>query len=248
MPAFYNEKFMAYAAMSSRYAASKIVGLVNDALHVKSVLDIGCAGGEWLNAWHAGGVENFHGIDGEYVRPDFLKIPQARFTSANLAKSFSLGKRFDLVQSLEVAEHIEPAATEIFIENIVRHAERFVLFSAAVPGQGGENHLNEQQYDFWRQQFVARDFSMFDFVRPLVAGDRQISFWYRYNVFLFVRNACAINLASRVAITRIEAGQAISDVSPWWFQLRKKAVSSLPNSTQTLLAKCKARVAPTGRF
>ena len=73
----------------------------------------------------------------------------------------------------------------------MKHAGRFILFSAAVPGQGGEHHVNEQPYDYWRKRFAEAGFTAYDFVRPRIAADNGISFWYRYNIILFVRDELA---------------------------------------------------------
>jgi hypothetical protein len=75
-----------------------------------------------------------------------LAMPAKHFAAFDLSRPFRLGRRFDLVQSLEVAEHIPPAQTEIFVDNLAAHGD-VILFSAAVPGQGGEFHVNEQPYD-----------------------------------------------------------------------------------------------------
>jgi hypothetical protein len=62
-----------------------------------------------------------------------------------------------LVQSLEVAEHLDAQAADEFVDNLVRHG-RLILFSAALPGQGGERHINEQPLDDWRSRFLARGY------------------------------------------------------------------------------------------
>jgi hypothetical protein len=86
-----------------------------------------------------------------------------------------------------VAEHIRESASEIFVESITRHTRAYVLFSAAPPGQGGEHHINEQPEEFWRKKFEERGFVTVDAVRPSIATDKKIPYWYRYNSLLFVR-------------------------------------------------------------
>jgi hypothetical protein len=60
-----------------------------------------------------------------------------------------------------------------------------VLFSAAIPGQGGTGHVNEQWPKYWRQLFAARGFRLLDPIRPLVREDYRIKFWYRQNILMF---------------------------------------------------------------
>lgn len=150
----YDSRFMSYADRSSRASARRVAGLILAELPVASVLDIGCAKGTWLNVWSELGVGEIQGVDGEYVERDQLVIPPERFHAWNLAQPLDLARQFDLVQSLEVAEHIGAEHAGIFVENLVRHSRGIVLFSAAPPGQGGEFHVNEQHCDYWREQFA----------------------------------------------------------------------------------------------
>jgi SAM-dependent methyltransferase len=244
----YDQKFIRYAATSSRYGASKVIPIVLSALDVGSVLDVGCAGGGWLSEWKQAGIADVFGVDGAYVNVADLEIEPERFKAADLSRSFDLARTFDLVESLEVAEHIDAAASDVFVANLVKHAGRFILFSAAVPGQGGEYHVNEQPYDFWRQRFADNGFGAYDFVRPRIAADNKISFWYRYNIILFVRNEHTADLKPVVKATRIPDREPVPDISSGWFKLRKNIVKSLSAKNRDRLARLKARVAPTGRF
>jgi hypothetical protein len=90
-----------------------------------------------------------------------------------------------LAVSLEVGEHLPAASANVFIESLCRAAP-VVLFSAAIPGQGGTHHINEQWPEYWRQLFAKQNFRMFDPFRPLLWHDERIVFYYRQNMFLFV--------------------------------------------------------------
>ena len=129
---------------------------------IKSVLDLGCGQGVWLASWVRLGAKDVQGIDGPYVDQERLHIPKERFQGRDLARPVDLGRHFDLVQSLEVAEHLPQSAAEQFVDSLVRHGP-LVLFSAATPGQGGENHINEQPWEYWREKFAARGYEVFDF-------------------------------------------------------------------------------------
>jgi hypothetical protein len=101
-------------------------------------------------------------------------------------KPFSLSERFDLAISLEVAEHLPRRSASGFVRSLCQLAP-IVLFSAAVPGQGGEHHVNEQWPEYWRQAFANHHFVMFDPFRPLLWHDERVAFYYRQNLFLFIR-------------------------------------------------------------
>jgi hypothetical protein len=177
-----------------------------------------------------------------------LEVPGHVFTAVDLNNPFDLGRQFDLVQSLEVGEHIKESACEGFIESIVRHARRYIVFSAAPPGQGGENHINEQPYEFWRKKFELRGFATFDAVRPAIAGDNKISYWYRYNSLLFVRDELLPNIGDDVRATLLLAGYRIKDLSPMSFRFRKTLVRRLPNTLQDKIARLKSKFLPTGQI
>src|SRR5215212_7081049 len=144
----YDQSFMSYTARSSEYSARRIVPILRQVVPIGSVLDVGCATGTWLRVWQDE-VAEIHGIDGDYVSPSAMEIPPDRFTAKDLSSPVDIGRTFDLVQSLEVGEHIPPEASETFVETITRHARGVVVFAAAMPGQGGEYHINERPLDFW---------------------------------------------------------------------------------------------------
>ena len=244
----YDDDFMQYAAQSSAYSAAVITSLLYRQLKVDSVLDVGCARGTWLRAWSDRGVADLHGVDGDYVDRRMLEVPACMFTAVDLNNPFDLGRQFDLVQSLEVGEHIEESASEGFVESIVRHARHYIVFSAAPPGQGGEHHINEQPYEFWRKKFERRGFVTFDAVRPAIAGDNKVSYWYRYNSLLFVRDELLPNIRDDMRVTLLLAGDRIKDSSPISFRFRKALVRCLPNTLQHKIARLKSKFLPTGQF
>jgi hypothetical protein len=86
---------------------------------------------------------------------------------------------------MEVAEHLPPATASSLVKMLISSAP-VVLFSAAVPGQGGSGHLNEQFPDYWKSLFEANGFAMFDLIRPRVWSNPDVEPWYCQNAFIFV--------------------------------------------------------------
>jgi hypothetical protein len=242
----YNAEFMSYADQSSRLAANTIARLIKTELSISSVLDVGCAKGTWLDAWRESGSEDILGLDGDYVRREELVIPESHFLAKDLSQTVDLGRRFDLVQSLEVAEHLPESAAETFVDNLVRHSNGFILFSAAPPGQGGEFHINEQPYDYWREKFARRGFRAHDWIRPQIQSIPGISFWYRYNLFLYAHESATV--PTSIADAAVPPGEPLSDISPRSFKLRKAVVRMLPAKVRDGLAHFKARYLPSGRW
>lgn len=235
----YDEHFLQYTVRAA-CSAERITSLVFPALAPHSVLDVGCAVGVWLAAWQRAGAADICGVDGDYVDSSRLHIPGDRFFRHDLNLPFDLGRRFDLVQSLEVAEHLPAAAAAGFVASLVRHSKR-VLFSAAPPGQGGENHINEQPYDYWRALFAVHGYKPIDWLRPLLANDSAVARWYRYNLMIYVHGSEIASLPQSLQAAVIPDGQAIADVSPLSYRARKSVVRLLPFWATQMLARVTAR-------
>ena len=185
--AVYSTGFFEDQMHGSEAAARKIVPLVVDLIHPKSVVDIGCGVGGWLKVFRESGIGRIVGVDGDYVDQKLLMIPSDCFHSADLKQPVSLGK-FDLAMSLEVAEHLPEECADQFVATLVAHAP-VILFSAAVPHQGGTHHINEQWPSYWVKKFGEHGYACFDCIRHLIWDDQAIPFWYRQNIFIFIRES-----------------------------------------------------------
>jgi hypothetical protein len=149
------------------------------------VVDVGCGIGAWLAVFREHGVTDVLGLDGEYVDGQQLLIPANHFHAVDLMSPPPLDRTFDLAVSIEVAEHLSPTAADGFVGYLSTLAP-IVLFSAAVPGQGGTNHLNEQWPEYWAARFVERGFVTIDCLRPLLWQREGVQWWHAQNMLLFV--------------------------------------------------------------
>ena len=86
--------------------------------------------------------------------------------------------------SLEVAEHLEEEAADNFVRQLTKISDR-ILFSAAIPDQGGLHHLNERPPSYWAKKFKTYGFNQLDFLRPLFWDDERIEWWYRQNFLIY---------------------------------------------------------------
>ena len=131
------------------------------------VVDVGCGHGTWLAAFQECGITDLTGIDGPWVKTEDILINATQYRSFDLAQPFDLERRFDLALSLEVAEHLAPASASSFVDSLVRLAP-VVLFAAAIPGQGGVMHVNEQWPGYWVALFNERGYVAIDAIRPQI--------------------------------------------------------------------------------
>ena len=169
-------------------APEEIVPFIIELLQPKSVVDIGCGIGTWLNVFKKYSIQTVLGIDGSFVDRNLLKIQENSFIEKDLEESFVLENKFDLALSLEVAEHISFEKADVFIGSICNSSD-VVIFSAAIPNQGGQNHINEQPPLYWIRKFESRGYKMFDVIRPLFWDNEKVDWWYKQNILVFSKNS-----------------------------------------------------------
>ena len=115
-----------------------------------------------------------------------MQIPTEAVRIVNLSDVIDLERRFDLVISLEAAEHVDAKFERQFVENLTRAGDT-VLFAAAIPFQGGYRHVNERWPSHWQAIFDDFGFQAFDPLRSLLWDDPDVHFWYKQNMLLYVR-------------------------------------------------------------
>ncbi|MEX2175672.1 MAG: methyltransferase domain-containing protein [Pirellulaceae bacterium] len=169
-------------------SARAIVPLVRELVPCQTVVDVGCGRGAWLRGFQEQGAATILGYDGDYVDRSRLLIPSECFRPTDIAQPFSIEGRFDLAVCLEVGEHL-PHSRAAGLVRTLTEAAPAVLFSAALPGQGGTHHVNEQWPRFWQKHFARYDFVRLDPIRRQVWRHPAVKWWYQQNVFLFVDRA-----------------------------------------------------------
>jgi len=66
----------------------------------------------------------------------------------------------DCVICTEVAEHVPEQFSDVVVRNIASLARKFVVWSAAPPGQGGTGHINLQPPEAWLERFKALNWAV----------------------------------------------------------------------------------------
>lgn len=157
-----------------------------------SVVDWGCGQGAWLRAFQEEGLD-VTGYDGSYVDRskllinDFHEIDLNQTASSAVYSFRDISDKYDLAISLEVAEHLEGENADAFVE-LVASSSDVVLFSAAIPGQGGVGHVNEQWPSYWVEKFQSHGFKyVSDFIRKKTWNNMDVEPWYKQNVLLLSR-------------------------------------------------------------
>lgn len=116
------------------------------------------------------------GIDGDWVDRKLLTkhISISEFKTQDLQEDFAVNTRFDLVISLEVAEHLRSESAKRFVRNLVSLGD-VILFSAATPITWFDSsHINNQWPDYWQDIFATHGYVMQDVVRRFFYNNREV--------------------------------------------------------------------------
>ncbi len=181
----YAEGFFNDLAKGVANSASVTVPIIKELLNPQSVVDLGCGDGGWLKAFRESGIEDILGIEGDYVKNIETQIPKEYYQYHNLETEFKSERKFDLAVSLEVGEHLSSDSASVFVESLCNLSD-IILFSAAIIGQEGTMHINEQFPEYWARQFKKRNFVPIDYIRPRIWKNEKVEPWYKQNMLLFV--------------------------------------------------------------
>lgn len=184
----YTEQFYHAHKAGALSSARAVVPFVQQLLQPAAVVDVGCGSGAWLAVWRECGVTDVRGVDGAYVKPESLLIPAEQFTAHDLTQPLRLARQFDLVMSLEVAEHLPAEHAARFVQTLTALGP-VVLFSAAIPQQGGVGHINEQWPQYWAELFTRFDYVAIDCLRRRCWHDPAVEWFYAQNMVLYAQRA-----------------------------------------------------------
>ena len=186
---FYTPGFYSKSRDGSHNSAQIILPIINQLFHPQSVIDVGCGSGQWLKVWKEDiGIADMQGVEGPYLKDVSTAIPKEHILYHDLKQPLKLDRCYDVATSLEVAEHIPPANAETFVQTLTS-LSKVVVFSAALTGQGGIYHLNEQMPEYWAALFAKHGFEAVDYLRPIIWNDTRVQFWYRQNILMFIHKS-----------------------------------------------------------
>ena len=146
--------------------------------NAQTVIDFGCGMGEYVKVIQDMGIE-CDGIDGN---PDTPAMTGGLGKVVDFSKPVDLGRTYDWVLSLEVAEHLPPQFETIYIENLIRHSRVGIVLSWA--NQNGPGHFNMRSVDY-----VKKRMKEYGYV-PDIAAEKHLRkncdcYWFRYNLMVF---------------------------------------------------------------
>jgi SAM-dependent methyltransferase len=191
---------------ASLRSARAVVPLVVALVRPQSVVDVGCGIGAWLSVFREQGIRDLCGVDGDWVDRARLLIPTECFRPADLRRPLPVDRQFDLAVSLEVGEHLPAECARTLVTSLTRLAPA-VLFSAAIPFQGGAGHVNEQWPEYWVQCFAEHGYAVVDGIRRAIWRNDDVEWYYAQNTLLFATRA----LIERSPVLRTELERTAPD-------------------------------------
>lgn len=184
LESLYDEKFYDDHYDGALVSARAIIPILFELVKPSSVVDFGCGLGTWLRVCQENGVQTVLGLEGPHVGLSKLLISGDSFRQTNFLEKVTSPGTFGLAICLEVVEHLPNRAGIALVQTLTETAP-LILFSAAIPGQGGTHHINERWASYWREVFAHHGFQRLDPIRRRVWTDKQIKWWYRQNIFLY---------------------------------------------------------------
>jgi SAM-dependent methyltransferase len=182
MTVAYRKSFYRSLKGQAADSAREILPFILEHIKPQSVVDVGCGSGDWLNVCTELGISDICGID--FHAGKVLNIPGSEYVTLDLTKPFDVPRKYDLAMSFEVGEHLPEESAEGFVRSITNLAP-VVLFSAAIPQQGGTNHVNEQWPSYWANQFQKFGFEPIDCVRRTFWENPTVTCYYAQNIVLY---------------------------------------------------------------
>lgn len=219
---FFYEEQSPYSIKSAKKIVPYLSKLFPD---ITSVVDVGCGIGAWLNEWKQEG-KTIMGIDGNDLSEKDRKILDSEYIKHDLNTKFpKIQKKYDFCMSLEVAEHLSRDRAVSFINDLCSYSD-IVLFSAAIPGQTGVNHINEQWPQYWANIFSANGYKSRDILRDYFWNDNDVAWWYSQNMILYINNTIPNPQMLQMGIFN---EQTLSRIHPKCFAMYYNPVRSSEN-------------------
>lgn len=242
----YNHAFYSSYRGISYDSAKEVLPRVNSLVSPRSVVDVGCGIGAWLQVWKDLGVRHVVGIDGFHVRKNELVIERSEFLSMDLESPGNVSESFDLAQSLEVAEHLPPDKARRFVDFLCSLSP-IILFGAAIPFQGGALHVNEQWPEYWAELFDLNGYVCCDAIRDHVWNSPGCAYYYAQNTFLYIKRSELAKYLELNSVSRNTNRFVLSRVHPRkWMESQNMPfeilLSKLPKSLQGLFSRLSSKI------
>lgn len=171
-------------------SAGAIADSIVSEFRPKRVIDVGCGTGALLEALREKGCE-VSGLEYSEAGLAYCRRRGLDVRKFNLeVDTLESDRTFDVAVSMEVAEHLPERIASRYVA-LLANLSDVIVFTAAPPGQGGADHVNEQPPDYWITRFRQHDFEL---AQEQVRRWRErwksagnVESWYYQNLMIFRR-------------------------------------------------------------
>jgi SAM-dependent methyltransferase len=242
----YNHKFYSSVFYRGKLTANIVLTLLARYFDPKVIFDYGCGYGAWaIESAQLFPKSKVIGFDFkaaiEKNNLSFNKITNLSFSALDLAAKSNSYNNCDLAICLEVVEHIPENSALNLIEQMCKTA-KVILFSGAIPGQGGTEHINEQPLKYWISQFNKHGWIAVDLVRPTIVSNKAIPSYYKSNIFVFVPVSNLQKIVTSIHSMKLQnifishIGQTV-DNRTYFLKIRYYIIEKLPKFLIDYIAK-----------
>jgi SAM-dependent methyltransferase len=180
----YNKDFYNTMESGSITSANELVPLLISRYSPDSIVDVGCGTGAFANEFLNRGISDVIGYEGEWMKKLPTILPRHLYVYEDITSPFITSRKYDLCLCLEVAEHLLEEHANTLIETLTGLSD-VVVFSAAIPNQGGNHHVNEQWPIYWSELFAAKGYYLEWDPRSDIWENSKIEACYRQNLLVF---------------------------------------------------------------
>lgn len=182
--------------IESEKSALEIVPILYEIFCPKSVVDVGGGVGTWLEPFQKYENVRVCCVEGGYVRKNY-RLNEDTLIEKDLEQRICLDQQFEMAISLEVAEHLSEKRADSFIDDLVE-LSGIIVFSAAVVFQPGDHHVNCKKSSYCKKLFEERHYKRIDCIRPLIASNVNIAWWYKNNIFIYVKEEMYEQICAKI--------------------------------------------------
>lgn len=104
-------------------------------------------------------VQNYHCIEPYDIQENYSADGNPKLFAIDIFHDEipeEMNRTYDLVMSIEVAEHVPRELHTQLFDFMYERAENFIIFSGARIGQGGHGHIACRSEEDWRSEWLSR--------------------------------------------------------------------------------------------
>ena len=180
----YDENFYSTMEFGSLASAEEIVPLLISRYSPNSVVDVGCGTGPFAFEFLKHGITDVIGYEGDWMQNLPTVLPKDLYIYRDITSPFMPSRKYDLCLCLEVAEHLDQEHAQTLIE-MLTGLSNVIVFSAAIPLQGGNHHVNEQWPVYWSNFFAEKGYYLDWDPRLSIWENSKIEPCYRQNLLVY---------------------------------------------------------------